>query len=52
MSRIPYPDLSRLPEDMREHIEQPGVGHYGLFNGRRFREQVAPRIKAFMAGHR
>jgi poly(3-hydroxybutyrate) depolymerase len=43
---------SRLAEDMREHIEQPGVGHYGLFNGRRFREQVAPRIKAFMAAHR
>lgn len=41
-----------LPEAKREHIEQPGVGHYGLFNGRRFREQVAPRIKAFAAAHR
>ena len=40
-----------LPEHMREHLEQAGVGHYGLFNGRRFRDQIAPRIKAFMAAH-
>ena len=39
---------SALPETMREHYEQPGVGHYGLFNGRRFREEIAPRIKAFI----
>ena len=42
----------RLAEGKREHIEQAGVGHYGLFNGRRFREQVAPRIKAFITAHR
>jgi poly(3-hydroxybutyrate) depolymerase len=41
-----------LPATMREHAEQQGVGHYGLFNGRRFREQVAPRIKRFIAAHR
>ena len=35
-----------LPADKREHWEQPGVGHYGLFNGQRFRSEVAPRIKA------
>ncbi len=28
-----------LPPAMREHREQPGVGHYGLFNGRRFRDR-------------
>ena len=33
---------------MREHLEQAGVGHYGLFNGRRFREEIAPQIKAFI----
>ena len=38
-----------LPDTMRQHWEQPSVGHYGLFNGRRFRTEVAPRIKAFMA---
>ena len=51
-TRAAHKLASNLPESMREHIEQPGVGHYGLFNGRRFREQVAPRIKGFMAAHR
>jgi len=43
---------SALPESMREHIEQAGVGHYGLFNGRKFSSEIAPRIKAFIAAHR
>lgn len=51
-TRAAHKLATRLAPDMREHIEQAGVGHYGLFNGRRFREQVAPRIKAFMAAHR
>jgi poly(3-hydroxybutyrate) depolymerase len=41
-----------LPADMRDHLEQQSVGHYGLFNGRRFKTEVAPRIKAFIAAHR
>ena len=40
-----------LPPAMREHREQAGVGHYGLFNGRRFRETIAPAIKGFIAAH-
>jgi poly(3-hydroxybutyrate) depolymerase len=40
-----------LPESLRLHHEQPGVGHYGLFNGSRFRAEIAPRIKAFMRAH-
>ena len=43
---------TNLPETMREHYEQAGVGHYGLFNGRRFTNEIAPRIKAFMQAHR
>jgi poly(3-hydroxybutyrate) depolymerase len=39
----------RLPEDMRMHREQKGVGHYGLFNGQRYRVDVAPLIKSFQA---
>ena len=38
-----------LPAAMKQHLEQIGVGHYGLFNGRRFREQIAPRIQSFIA---
>jgi poly(3-hydroxybutyrate) depolymerase len=38
-----------LPEQMKQHYEQKGVGHYGLFNGSRFKAEIAPRIKAFIA---
>jgi len=27
------------------------VGHYGIFNGSRFRTEIAPRIAAFMRAH-
>ena len=40
-----------IPKAMRQDYVQPGVGHYGVFNGRRFREEIAPRMKAFMARH-
>jgi poly(3-hydroxybutyrate) depolymerase len=40
-----------LPEAKKQHLEQQGVGHYGLFNGRRFRTEIAPRIKAFIAAN-
>ncbi len=43
---------TRLPESMRAHSEQQEVGHYGLFNGRRFRERIAPMIKEFIQAHR
>ncbi len=37
-----------LPRAKRVHWLQPGVGHYGIFNGSRFRAEIAPRIAAFM----
>jgi poly(3-hydroxybutyrate) depolymerase len=40
-----------LPQSMQEDWVQPEVGHYGVFNGRRFREEIAPRMKAFMRKH-
>lgn len=40
--------MTHLPDHMREHREQPGVGHYGLFNGQRFRTGIAPMIKSFI----
>ena len=40
-----------LAPEKHAHWEQPGVGHYGLFNGRRFNADVAPRIKSFIAQH-
>lgn len=40
---------SSIPNDRREHYLQPGVGHYGVFNGGRFRAEIAPRITDFIA---
>ena len=40
-----------LSADKKEHYIQAGVGHYGVFNGSRYRSEIAPRIKAFMARH-
>lgn len=37
-----------LPDDMKADYVQPGVGHYGVFNGRRFREEIYPRVRAFI----
>lgn len=38
-----------IPEDRRMHYTQPRVGHYGVFNGSRFRKEIVPRIVDFMA---
>lgn len=40
-----------IPDDRRELLVQPGVGHYGVFNGRRFREEIYPRVRDFIARH-
>lgn len=37
-----------LPDDKRELLVQPKVGHYGVFNGRRFRDEIYPRVRAFI----
>ncbi len=42
---------SSLPQDKRVHYLQPGVGHYGVFNGSRFRSEIAPRIMDFALTH-
>jgi poly(3-hydroxybutyrate) depolymerase len=37
-----------IPEVMRRDYIQPGVGHYGVFSGRRFRTEIYPRMRDFM----
>lgn len=39
---------SSLPDSKRAHHLQKGVGHYGVFNGSRFRSEIAPRISDFI----
>jgi poly(3-hydroxybutyrate) depolymerase len=37
-----------IPAANRIDYMQPGVGHYGVFNGRRFRTEIYPRMREFM----
>jgi poly(3-hydroxybutyrate) depolymerase len=37
-----------IPAEKKSHWMQPGVGHYGVFNGSRFRSEIAPRIADFV----
>lgn len=39
---------SSLPPAKKLHHLQEGVGHYGVFNGSRFRKEIVPRIVAFV----
>ena len=38
---------SGIPEEMKIDYIQPGVGHYGVFNGRRFKAEIYPKVKEF-----
>ena len=42
---------SGLPKAKKTHYLQPKVGHYGVFNGSRFRAEIAPRIARFARKH-
>jgi poly(3-hydroxybutyrate) depolymerase len=40
-----------IPRERRAHFRAPGVGHYGIFSGRRWREVVYPRVRDFIRRH-
>jgi poly(3-hydroxybutyrate) depolymerase len=42
---------SGLADADKELYVQPKVGHYGVFNGRRFREEIYPRVRTFILAH-
>lgn len=37
-----------IPRDRRRHRLQRGVGHFGIFNGRRWREEIYPELRDFI----
>ncbi len=41
-----------IPAFNKVHYEQKGVGHYGVFNGRRFNSEIAPRISEFILANK
>ncbi|HZS83022.1 MAG TPA: polyhydroxyalkanoate depolymerase [Stellaceae bacterium] len=40
-----------LPAAMKRHHLQPKVGHYGVFNGRRWRTEIYPKVRDFIAAN-
>ncbi len=43
---------TNIPANRRLDYIQPGVGHYGVFNGSRWRSEIAPRIRDFIHSNR
>jgi poly(3-hydroxybutyrate) depolymerase len=41
-----------LPEQRKMHYVQPRVGHYGVFNGTRFRNHIQPKMRDFIRAER
>jgi poly(3-hydroxybutyrate) depolymerase len=39
---------SGIPDGLKQDYVQPHVGHYGVFNGKRFREEIYPRVREFI----
>ena len=42
---------SKLPAARKHYLLARGVGHYGIFNGRKWREQIAPVVEKFIAAN-
>ena len=40
-----------IPQQDRQHLTVQGAGHYGIFSGRRWRTQVYPQVREFIAAH-
>jgi poly(3-hydroxybutyrate) depolymerase len=37
-----------VPDAKRKHHVEPGAGHYGIFSGRRWRENIYPEVRDFI----
>jgi poly(3-hydroxybutyrate) depolymerase len=42
---------SGIPAAHKQHLTATGVGHYGIFSGRRWRENIAPGLAEFIRRH-
>jgi poly(3-hydroxybutyrate) depolymerase len=42
---------TRLPKAKKQYFLAPDVGHYGIFNGRKWREKIAPVVEKFIAAN-
>jgi len=44
--------VAALPDDRRQHYVARGVGHYGVFNGSRWRGIILPEVRDFIRRQR
>ena len=42
---------TKLPKSKKEYFLAQDVGHYGIFNGRKWREKIAPVMERFIAAN-
>jgi poly(3-hydroxybutyrate) depolymerase len=42
---------SRLPASTKKYFLAENVGHYGIFNGRKWRENIAPIVEKWIAAN-
>jgi poly(3-hydroxybutyrate) depolymerase len=40
-----------LPANRKKYLMAKGVGHYGIFNGRKWREEIAPVVEKWIRTH-
>ena len=44
--------VPNLPAERRRHYVAEGVGHYGVFNGSRWRTLIEPQVRSFILAQR
>lgn len=42
---------SSLPDERKKYYMAEGAGHYGIFNGSKWRTKIAPRLEAWISAH-
>ena len=42
---------TKLPAGLKKYHLARGAGHYGIFNGRKWRESIAPVVEKWIAEH-
>jgi len=41
----------KLPDTMKKYFLAPNCGHYGIFNGKKWRTRIAPVLEEWMRTH-
>ena len=42
---------TKVPSAKKQYFMAKDVGHYGIFNGRKWRERIAPVVEKFIAAN-